>query len=219
MEKRGEARFLPATLSGLKPGDFPLGSLQSRAAARALLNSPVPLLTSQSCICFRENELLYVGFSVELEIAARLKCPLHGERFKLTSHAYFPKWVRRIVWRTLDARSEQYQKAWSASFPPELWPAKEIETPDGKLFLQLKDRTRILAVEPDWKSIPPRHPIEGSGVEADTRTSEVCYMPRWATEIYDRHDPRSEAIDRELLGDDRLLQVGLGSRDPERIIR
>ncbi len=36
MDKRGERSFLAATVSGPRPGDFPLGSLQSRAAARAL---------------------------------------------------------------------------------------------------------------------------------------------------------------------------------------
>ena len=37
MEKSGEAYPLPATHSGPRPADFPLGSLESRAAARALL--------------------------------------------------------------------------------------------------------------------------------------------------------------------------------------
>ena len=37
MEKRGEAYLLPATHSGPRPADFPLGSLESRAAVRALL--------------------------------------------------------------------------------------------------------------------------------------------------------------------------------------
>jgi hypothetical protein len=37
MENRGKAHSLPATLSDPKPADFPLGSLESRAAARALV--------------------------------------------------------------------------------------------------------------------------------------------------------------------------------------
>ncbi len=41
MEKRGEAYPLPATHSGPRPADFPLGSLESRAAARALLTIQV----------------------------------------------------------------------------------------------------------------------------------------------------------------------------------
>jgi len=37
MEKGGETYLLPATHSGPRPADFPLGSVESRAAARALL--------------------------------------------------------------------------------------------------------------------------------------------------------------------------------------
>jgi hypothetical protein len=40
--------------------------------------------------------------------------------------------------------SDQYRKAWFASFPPELWPAEE-ETENGNIFLRLKDGTRLLA--------------------------------------------------------------------------
>lgn len=39
MEKRGEACLLPATHSGPRPADFPLGSLESRATVRALLTT------------------------------------------------------------------------------------------------------------------------------------------------------------------------------------
>jgi hypothetical protein len=45
--------------------------------------------------------------------------------------------------------SEQYRKAWFASFPPELWPAEEEESEEGRIFLKLKNRTRLLAYEPD----------------------------------------------------------------------
>ena len=41
MEKGGEGCVLPATNSRARPADFPLGSLESRAAARALLASQV----------------------------------------------------------------------------------------------------------------------------------------------------------------------------------
>ena len=39
MEKRGEAYLLPATHSGPRPADFPIGSLESRASVRALLTT------------------------------------------------------------------------------------------------------------------------------------------------------------------------------------
>ena len=39
-------------------------------------------------------------------------------------------------------------------------PAEEVETPDGNVFLKLKDGTRILAFEPDWQRKPLPHPID-----------------------------------------------------------
>ncbi len=39
MKKRQEQAELPATATGSGPSDFPLGSVESRAAARAMLNS------------------------------------------------------------------------------------------------------------------------------------------------------------------------------------
>jgi hypothetical protein len=102
-----------------------------------------------------------VGFPIELDIAARVKCPLHGQRFKPPFHIYVPDWLREKLWKHLATNhSAQYRKAWYASFPSELWPAEEVETPDGKVFLKLKDGTRILAFEPDWQRKPLPYPID-----------------------------------------------------------
>jgi hypothetical protein len=87
---------------------------------------------SSECICFPPKEPPRVGFPIEEEIAARVKCPLHEERFKTPQfHIYVPKWLREKLWKVLYSQhSEQYRKAWFASFPPDLWPAEEDET-DG----------------------------------------------------------------------------------------
>ena len=37
---------------------------------------------AQDCICFPEKEQPFLCSSFEEPIAARLKCPLHGNRFK-----------------------------------------------------------------------------------------------------------------------------------------
>jgi hypothetical protein len=62
---------------------------------------------------------------------------------------YVAKWLRvkqpKLLWTH---HSEQYRKAWFASFPPDLWPAEEEETDDGRTILQLKDGTTLLALEP-----------------------------------------------------------------------
>jgi hypothetical protein len=58
---------------------------------------------------------------------------------------YVSKWLREKIWGIWVRRcSEQYQKAYYASFPSDLWPAEEEETEHG-LYLRLKDGTRLLA--------------------------------------------------------------------------
>jgi hypothetical protein len=117
----------------------------------------VQSIFSADCICFPETERPSFGFPIEMEIAGKVKCPLHGERFKPLFHLYVPKWLREKSWEHLSTlHSEQYRKAWFASFPPELWPAEEEETKGGKIFLKLKDASRLLAFEPAWKSRPQR---------------------------------------------------------------
>ena len=107
---------------------------------------------SADCICFPENERPSFGFPIEIEIAGKIKCPLHGKRFTPLFHIYVPKWHREQQWKHLwSFHSEQYRKAWLASFPSEYWPAEEEEIEDGTIFLKLKDGTRLLAYEPAWK--------------------------------------------------------------------
>ena len=104
---------------------------------------------SGGCICFPKNEPPFFGFPIEEQIAAEVKCPLHGDRFKTPRfHIYVAKWLREKLWKLLHSRhSQQYIKAWIASFPDELWPAEEDES-DGQLCLKLKDGTRLSLHEP-----------------------------------------------------------------------
>ncbi len=105
---------------------------------------------SGGCICFPKNEPPFFGFPIEEQVAAKVRCPLHGERFQpLQFHVYVAAWLREKLPRLLSSRrSEQYRKAWFASFPPELWPAEEVEPEGGPLFLKLKDGTRLHIHEP-----------------------------------------------------------------------
>jgi hypothetical protein len=104
------------------------------------------------CICFPEKEQPFFGLPIELEIASKVKCPLHGERFKSQRFfVYVSRWLREKLWKHLWSRhSEQYRKAWFASFPPELWPAEEEQTDNGQIFLRLKDGTKLLAFKSTW---------------------------------------------------------------------
>ncbi len=118
---------------------------------------------SPDCICWPENEYPFFGFDIEREIAARVECPVHSKRsFWRVYHLYIPKWLREKEPARLLCRSPQYQKAWNATFPPELWPAEEEETENGEIFLRLKDGTRLLAWAGRPKNLLPSGAVNGS---------------------------------------------------------
>src|SRR5262249_38676284 len=91
------------------------------------------------CICFPEKEQPFFHWPVEQLIAARVKCPLHGDRFTpVHFFVYVAEWLREKRQVLLQAHhSEQYCKAWYAGFPQELWPAEEISN-DDRIALRLK---------------------------------------------------------------------------------
>jgi hypothetical protein len=69
-----------------------------------------------ACICFPNTEPPFFCSPWEEEIAARVKCPLHGNRFRQTTfHIYVAKWRRESEPIRRQRLSWQYQKAWSAS--------------------------------------------------------------------------------------------------------
>src|ERR1035441_3695181 len=100
---------------------------------------------SQDCICFLETEQPFFCSPSEEPVAAKVKCPLHGNRFNQpVFHVYVSQWRREKEPARRQRLSAQYRKAWEASFPTELWPAvPEEETEDGKIFFRLKDGTKL----------------------------------------------------------------------------
>jgi hypothetical protein len=84
-------------------------------------------------------------------IAENVKCPLHGDRFK--PYRYFIEmtdWLKeKLLHHLWTHHSEQYRKAWFASFPPEMWPGQEVEV-DGKFFLVLKNGIRLSLTASVW---------------------------------------------------------------------
>jgi hypothetical protein len=113
--------------------------------AERLADAAMGQTFSGGCICFPKDEPPFFGFPIEEQIATRVKCPLHGDRFKpLQFYVYVSAWLREKLPNLLRSRhSEQFRKAWFASFPPELWPAEEVEPENGSLYLQLKDGTKL----------------------------------------------------------------------------
>jgi hypothetical protein len=148
MAGQGDGRRLPATHSGPKPGDFPIGSLESRAAARSMLDT----MPARRCTCFPPDEPPDLVLQAEIEAAKAVRCPLHGARFsKLAPMIYVaaqyrqPTHLKPERWKR---RSPQYVKAMEAGFPPDRWPAQEIVDPDGGVRFVLKDGTEIHRTPP-----------------------------------------------------------------------
>ena len=119
------------------------------------------------CICYPERCVPWVGFPILDTIAFLVKCPLHGDRFSwkdVKPYIYVSKWQREKMYRLILDRSpsfyvfsklpcqvsEQYRKAYLASFPPDLWPVEE-ETKEGedgpRIYLRLKDGTSFPAYQ------------------------------------------------------------------------
>jgi hypothetical protein len=99
-----------------RPGDFPLGSMQSRAAARFLLQGGA-LGIGEECICFPPDEFPDFPSNETEQRAAMVQCPLHGKRFDPRPHFFIPSWHwRREVKLRWPRLSEQYHKAFRASF-------------------------------------------------------------------------------------------------------
>ena len=120
LDHKGTDSVQGATI--LSPGDFPLGSLQSRAAARLRLQAigmtgEVPA----ACICFPEDQQPFFCSPSEEQVAARVKCPLHGIRFtRPIPHIYVSRWRMEKELERRQTLSAQARKAWAASFPPDL---------------------------------------------------------------------------------------------------
>jgi predicted amidohydrolase len=97
---------------------------------------------SPDCICFPEKEAPAFSCPEEQQQAATVKCPAHGERFVPRLFIYVAKWVREKHHVLLERRSEQYRRAWLASFPPALCPTEEAVV-GGKRVLRLRTGTVI----------------------------------------------------------------------------
>jgi hypothetical protein len=72
---------------------------------------------SENCICFPEEEQPFFCDPSEEEVAAKAKCPLHGDRFKQPIfHVYVPWWRRESESVRRERLSAQYRKAWEVTF-------------------------------------------------------------------------------------------------------
>src|ERR1035438_2987346 len=89
------------------------------------------------CICFPEKEQPFFPYYHQQEaIAAKVNCPLHGNRFKQPIfHIYVSRWQRDREPRRRQRSSAQYRKAWHARFPPELTEPSNVPRGDTKTMV------------------------------------------------------------------------------------
>lgn len=78
---------------------------------------------SPDCICFPEREPPFFCSPSEEIAAAKVKCPLHGDRFiQVGFQIHVSGWRAEKEPARRQRLSVQYRKAWAASFPTEYWP-------------------------------------------------------------------------------------------------
>jgi hypothetical protein len=111
-----------------------------------------------NCICFpKRGDSLFFLYPGIRELALRLKCPLHGDRFEfpaLTDPENIPSRIDlEVGWTWRDA-SEQYRKAWNATFQSGEWPAEEISV-NGRTWRLPRDPAGELL---DWKNVSSAPP-------------------------------------------------------------
>ena len=79
-------------------------------------------------VSFPETQPPLYGFGLEFLLLKRLKCPLHGERSIRFNPIFVSQWVREKIPRFVQRQSEQYRKAWFATFLPiygQAWKKKQ----------------------------------------------------------------------------------------------
>jgi len=117
---------------------------------------------SSTCICFPLSELPRFFYPEEQEIASRVKCLIHGERFQRRENVarFFSMWMLERRYQSYLLRSEQYRRAWEAGFPD--WPTKEED--DDNVYLVFKDGSKYTA----WRKADshtwlhwPSHQVKG----------------------------------------------------------
>lgn len=106
-------------------------------------------LYSADCICFPTDDPPRFHSSKEQEIALAVKCPIHGQRFEtqMGLDRFFAFWMITSRFTVFVSRSEQYRRAWAASFPD--WPHREED--DENVYIVFPDGSKYLA----WRKENP----------------------------------------------------------------
>src|SRR5712691_4244337 len=90
----------------------------------------------ETCLCFPADEQPWFRWRAEAEEAAKVLCPVHGQRFHSVQRYHLYQALHFYVtdfehgWQDW---SPQYQRAMRASLDPTRWPAEEIMLPWPRL--------------------------------------------------------------------------------------
>jgi hypothetical protein len=173
-----------------------------RLERRAQQRTKVASRFAAECICYPKGCLPWVGFPILNEIAFSVQCPAHGDRFSwgmLGLEAYVSKWFREKMFRRVLDRcpsfhpfatcpkrvSEQFRKAYLASFPPDLWTGEEEKKAEQgfcKTYLRLQDGTAI-QVEQNRLATPN---CDGDGPQSKEERARLQKLREECDEATDR---------------------------------
>jgi len=119
------------------------------------------LRRSSDCICFPEKASPCFLYLPLYDIGAAVKCPIHGERSLpgRPNPLFLTETQREVeVGLRWPIATEQYRKAWNATFQNDSWPAEEVEIAGRKWLLPRSETGELVdyvtaQTAPPWKRV------------------------------------------------------------------
>jgi hypothetical protein len=159
---------------------------------RAMQSRPATIARLAECICFDRAPFFF--YEAVREIALRVPCSVHGQRTAKEA-SYNTLDDQRREWETgcwWPRDSEDYRRAWNASFKNGPWPVEEIELNGRSWLLPRNERGELL----DWKNasaLPPWKMISARTIESLEITTNPSPRTR-SMQLSELRDFEAEAI-------------------------
>jgi hypothetical protein len=206
MESKSDGRRQPATVSGLRPGDFALGSLESRAAARAMLDAREADEAKQTELSDEDLDALVV-YRESRWLTARTS-PDHHDLEPLPIYKRGKEVHEAFYGKAIPVHEDpHYQRSTAASFAFELAFHKEPEPGDILRYTDVQaNYAQSIADVPFftemWKQRLPNLPcplrIEGDKLfcrmKPERGGEEPYWEPHYRTPEYDWWRIECEAL-------------------------
>ena len=129
-----------------------VAALEGKMALASRLHGLVWRSFEPDCICFPVQPTF--AYFAQAMTAMAVLCPVH--KVRLSNDGFLLHWTPQLI-RPAVRKSflsflakwpsypEQYEKAWKASFPEDLWPAEEFFEKGSGLMLRLKDGRELVS--------------------------------------------------------------------------